>query len=47
MYLIFPKPITTTIVPTTNNQTGVLAKSEATYPIYCKSFEFAIYAGIL
>jgi hypothetical protein len=47
MYFIFPKPITTITVPTIKSQTGVSAKREATYPIYSKSFEFAIYGGIL
>jgi hypothetical protein len=47
IYSIFSKPITTTTVPTTNSQIGEPAKSEVTYPIYCKSFEFAINAGIL
>jgi hypothetical protein len=44
---MFPNPINMTTVPTTNNQTGVVANSEATYPICIISFEFAIYGGTL
>jgi hypothetical protein len=47
MYFLFPKPITTVMVPTTKSQAGVSAKSDATCPIYSKSFKFAIYGGML
>ncbi len=35
-----------TTVPTINSQIGVVANSDATCPIYCKSFKFVIYGGI-
>ena len=47
IYFIFQKPIKTITVPTIKSQTGVSAKSDATYPIYSKSLEFAIYGGML
>jgi hypothetical protein len=47
IYFTFPNPIITTIVPDINNHAGESAKSEETCPIYFKSFEVAIYGGIL
>jgi len=47
IYFILPKPITTNRVPTANSQTGVSAKRVAIDPIDSKSFELAIYEGIL
>jgi hypothetical protein len=44
---MFPNPINITTVPTTNNQIGVVANSDAAYPICCKSLEFSIYGGML
>jgi len=43
---MFPNPIKTTIVPTISNQISSSEKREATYPIYFKSFELAIYGGM-
>ncbi len=47
MYLMSPKPISTTVDPTINSQTGASANIEAAVPIAPKLFEFGDCFGML